>query len=203
MTTTKRPAVKILKTLDEDPEVQFPAWELAIRNAATLYKTITPRGLLSVLLNDAQWDSYSTNSSINPQSDQTVIASRFTPPTYVECCTLCGEDVKRSAVGVGHARGSPQNCHHRKSGPVISQIIQHAEDGFTLMTIRDIMDKLRTKFGRMRKNTKETLKERMTARLSATELFDTHASTLHENFTISPIAENNKSPTSAFPLGTR
>jgi hypothetical protein len=72
-------------------------------------------------------------------------------------------------------------------GPVISQIIQHAEDGFTLMTIRDIMDRLRAKYGRMRKNTKLTLKERMTARLSATEAFDSHVSTLRENFTISHI----------------
>jgi hypothetical protein len=39
----------------------------------------------------------------------------------------------------------------------------------------------------MRKNTKASLEERMTTRLQATEMFDTHVSNLRENFTISRI----------------
>jgi hypothetical protein len=72
-------------------------------------------------------------------------------------------------------------------GQVVRQIIKHAVDSFTLMSIRDIMDRVRTRYGRMRKNTKLTLKERMSTRLVSTEAFDTHVSNLRENFTISYI----------------
>ena len=49
------------------------------------------------------------------------------------------------------------------------------------------MARLRARYGRMRNNTKLELKERMTTRLASTDLFDTHVSTLRENFSISAI----------------
>jgi hypothetical protein len=68
MSTTKRPSVKILMNLEEDPKVQFFPWELEVHNvAASMCKTITPRGLLSVLLTDQQWNSYSANLGIDQQ----------------------------------------------------------------------------------------------------------------------------------------
>ena len=195
MTTLKSPVVKILRTLDEDPKVQFFPWEMAVRTAAAaLCKTITPRGLLSAVLNEAQGDSYSANISLDPQSGLPVIAPRFTPPVHVtinDTMTHAGLYAARTSndqlLEWTKIEEALKTAIIESLGPVISQIIQHAEDGFTLVTIRDIMDKLRAKYGRMRKNTKLALKERMTARLSSTEAFDTHVSTLRENFTISYI----------------
>jgi hypothetical protein len=72
-------------------------------------------------------------------------------------------------------------------GRVVRQIIHDPNNGFTLMSILDIMDKVRARYGRMRKSTKNSLVERMTARLTSTENLDTHVSNLRENFVISNI----------------
>jgi hypothetical protein len=82
-------------------------------------------------------------------------------------------------------------------GLVVRQIMQHPVEGFTLMSIRDIIAKVRTKYGRMRTDTRKSLKERMTTRLVGTEHFDVHVSNLRESFTIStagghPVPEDER-----------
>ena len=72
-------------------------------------------------------------------------------------------------------------------GLVVRQIIQHPIDGFTLMSIRDILASVRTKYGRMRTDTRKALNARMTTRLVATENCDTHVSNLRELFSISTL----------------
>jgi hypothetical protein len=68
MTTSTKINVEILTTLDEDPKLNFFPWQLNVRNAAAaLCKTITPRGLLSVVLEDDQWEAYPANISIDAQ----------------------------------------------------------------------------------------------------------------------------------------
>ena len=122
MTTAKKqPICKILLNLDEDPKVQFFPWELEVRNvAASMCKTITPRGLLSVLLTDEQWNAYSANITVDPQG-LVVIAPRFTPPQlhrhkrhHDQCRALCGDGIQHQTPGVVHAWGRPQNCHLRE-----------------------------------------------------------------------------------------
>ena len=76
--------VEILTTLDEEPKLNFFPWEVAVRNAAaTICKTISPRGLLSLVLTDPQWIVYPANLSVDAQGQQ-VIAPRYNPPVYVE-----------------------------------------------------------------------------------------------------------------------
>jgi hypothetical protein len=72
-------------------------------------------------------------------------------------------------------------------GVVVRQIMQHPLHGFTLMSIREILAKVRTKFGRMRTDTRKSLNERMTTRLEATENYDTHVSNLRQLFSISTV----------------
>ena len=72
-----RTTVEILTTLEDEPHV---AWELDVRNtAASIGKAITPRGLLSLVLTNAQWNAYAANISID-QNGQLVIAARYSPP---------------------------------------------------------------------------------------------------------------------------
>jgi hypothetical protein len=72
-------------------------------------------------------------------------------------------------------------------GLVFRQIMQHPVEGFTLMSIRDILFKVRAKYGRMRTDTRKNLQERMTTRLVSTENCDTHVSNLRELFSISTV----------------
>ena len=190
----KQPLCKILLTLDEDPKVQFFPWELEVRNvAASMCKTITPRGLLSVLLTDEQWNAYSANITVDPQG-LVVIAPRFAPPNFIDINDTMSS-VELFVATASNTKLLEWSTHEEalktaiteSLGSVVRQIVKHSVDGFTLMSIQDIMARVRARYGRMRPNTKLDLKERMTARLASTDLLDTHVSTLRENFTISAI----------------
>ena len=194
MSTPKKTPVKILSTLDEDPRVNYFPWELEVRNsAASLCKNQHPRGLLSSLLTVAQWNDYAANSSVDAQGT-IVIAPRYTPPAFIEI----NDTMTSAALYVAKASNDQlldwitneealKTAIVKSLGIVVRQIIKHPETGFTEMTILDIMSKVRTRYGRMRKNTKASLEERMTTRLPSTDSFDTHVSNLRENFTISRI----------------
>jgi hypothetical protein len=69
----------------------------------------------------------------------------------------------------------------------VRQVTRSAIDGFTLMSIMQIMDKVRARYGRMAQDTRAQLDEKMTTRLQSTETFDTHISNLTENYAISEI----------------
>jgi hypothetical protein len=184
--------VEILTTLDEEPKLNFFPWEVAVRNAAaTICKTISPRGLLSLVLTDPQWNVYPANLSVDAQGQQ-VIAPRYNPPVYVEINNtmtsvevivtkssndqllewITGEEALKTAIV-------------KSLGPIVRQIIGHPEDGFTLFSIRDIMDRVHKRYGKMRQNTKSNLEEQMTSRLTSTDGFDTHVANLRQKFLIS------------------
>ena len=163
-----------------------------MRNAAAaICKPITPRGLLSLVLTDPQWNAYPANISVDAQGQQ-VIAPRYNPPSYVGINNnmngvevivtksandqllewITGEEALKTAIV-------------KSLGPIVQQIIGHPEDGFTLLSILDIMDRVRRKYGRMRKSTKASLEEKMTSRLTSTDGFDTHVANLRQQFLIS------------------
>ncbi len=56
-------------------------------------------------------------------------------------------------------------------GPVVRQIVKHPQHGFTLLSIQDIMANVRTRYGKMRKNTRKNLEEKMTSRLASSDSF--------------------------------
>ncbi len=49
---------------------------------SSIGKAINPRGLLSLVLTNAQWNAYAANISIE-QNGQLVIAARYSPPAHV------------------------------------------------------------------------------------------------------------------------
>ena len=67
-------------------------------------------------------------------------------------------------------------------GPVVRQIVKHPQHGFTLLSIQEIMERVRTRYGKMRKNTRKNLEEKMSSRLASTDSFETHVSHLREHF---------------------
>jgi hypothetical protein len=67
-------------------------------------------------------------------------------------------------------------------GPVVRQIVKHPQHGFTLLSIQDIMARVRNRYGKMRKNTRKNLEEKMSSRLASTDSFETHVSHLREHF---------------------
>jgi hypothetical protein len=163
-------------TLDEDPRVNYSPWELEVRNsAASLCKNQHPRGVLSVLLTIAQWNDYAANSSIDANGN-IVIAPRYTPAAFIEI----NDTMSSAALYVAKASNdllldwitneeALKTAIVKSLRLVVRQIIRHPETGFTDMTILDIISRVRTRYGRMRKNTKASLEERI-----ALERINTH-----------------------------
>jgi hypothetical protein len=59
MPATSDTQLSIKQTLDTDPEINFIPWELNIQDvAATKARNLHPRGLLSLVLNQHQWDTH-------------------------------------------------------------------------------------------------------------------------------------------------
>jgi hypothetical protein len=171
--------------------VNFSPWEIDVRNAAASQcKNLCSTGLLSLLFTNEQWASYPTNTSFDAQGNL-IIALRYAPQPYVQL------NDQMSNVAMIVARTSNEQWVNgeenlkaaitKSLGRVVRQIIHDPNNGFTLMSILDIMDKVRARYGRMRKSTKNSLVERMTVRLTSTENFDTHMSNLRENFVISNV----------------
>ena len=73
----------IQQTLDTDPETNFIPWELNIQDVvAAKARNPHPRGLLSLVLKQHQWDTHALNTSI--VDGHAVIANRFVLPDYQE-----------------------------------------------------------------------------------------------------------------------
>jgi hypothetical protein len=72
-------------------------------------------------------------------------------------------------------------------GRVVSQVVRCPTNGFTVMSILDIMAAVRARYGLMQKDTRASLDVRMTARLQSTQVFDVHLSNLAQQFVISQI----------------
>ena len=189
-----RASAEVLTTLEDEPHVAFYAWELDVRNtAASLCKAITARGLLSLVLNDAQWSAYAANISVD-QNGQTVIAARYSPPAHV----VVNDQMNQIALYVAKSSNDQllewingeealKQAIIKSLGRVVRNVTKSPIDGFTLMNIMQIMDKVRARYGRMQTDTRAQLDEKMTARLQSTETFDTHLSNLAENYAISEI----------------
>ena len=194
MTSSKKPTIAILTTLEEEPHVNFFPWELDVRNAAaSTCKAISPLRLLSLVLTDPQWDAYPANQIVN-QAGLAVIAPRYVPPAYVEVNDTMnsvqlyvakssndklmdwvnGEEALKTAIEISLGR-------------VVSQVVRCPTNGFTLMSILDIMAAVRARYGLMQKDTRASLDARMTARLQSTQVFDAHLSNLAQQFVISQI----------------
>jgi hypothetical protein len=90
-----------------------------------------------------------------------------------------------------------KNAIVKSLGQAVRNIVEDPEHGSSLLSIMQIMTAVRDRYGRMRKNTKLNLKEKMSARLASTNLFDSHISNLRQLFFISttggqPITESDK-----------
>jgi hypothetical protein len=66
---TKRNYKSSRHSFDTDPEINFVNWELNIQDvAANAMRTISgEQGLLSLVLNQSQWDTHALNISTNDQ----------------------------------------------------------------------------------------------------------------------------------------
>jgi hypothetical protein len=80
---------------------------------------------------------------------------------------------------------------------LVQQVTRSPADGFTLMSILDVIARVLDRYGCMQQDTKASLDERMALRLTSMDTLDTHLANLTDNFEISaigmfPIAEEKR-----------
>ena len=196
--------VEILTTLEEDPHVTFFAWEIDVQDiAAGMAKSIHPLGLLSEVLTNEQWAFYPGNATID-QNGQNQIATRHIPPVYVDI----NDTMTNVQLYVAKASNDRlqlwidsvealKRALLKSLGRVVRQVIKPKKVRFQMMTVNEIMVLVRKRYGKMEKDTKAHLKERMLILLLTTDGIDTHISNLQDMFEVSetagfPITDNDQ-----------
>ncbi len=168
MYAAKKLPVEILISLDEEPKVNFFPWQIEVCNiAASLCKTISPRGLLSLVLMDTQWNEYPVNTTIDSQGNA-VITPRTTPPVFLalndqisNVAIMVTRTTNEQAFELSTGEEALKAAIEKNLGSVILQIVKDPKVGATLMSCLDIMTNVRARWSRMQKTTKNALKEKM------------------------------------------
>ena len=201
--TTAVKNVEILSTLEEDPHVTFFAWESDIQDSASgMAKSVHPLGLLSDILTDEQWAAYPGNTTIVNAQPQ--IALRYTLQPYVEIVvTMTNAELyvakaanERSQVWIDSAEAL-KRAVIKSLGRTVRQMVRAPKVRFQRMSVAEIMAKVRARFGRMQRDTKTNLREKMLTMLTTADKLDTHISDLQDMFEVSetasfPIDEDTK-----------
>jgi len=187
--------VDILTTLENDPHVTFFSWEMDVHDvAASMAKSIHPHGLLSEVLTDAQWAAYPGNSTID-QAGNILIADRYQLPADVDIhggmnnidLYVAKASNDRLQLWID-SREVLKRAILKSLGRVVRQVIKESKVRFQLMTVLEIMTKVRQRYGKMEKDTRANLRERMHTLLPTADDLDTHISNLQEMFDVSETA---------------
>jgi hypothetical protein len=169
--------VEILTTLEEDPHVSFFNWEMDVHDvAAGMAKSIHPMGLLSDILTDEQWTAYPGNS-VPDQNNQMVVAARYRPPVFVDI------NDQMSSVELYVAKASNDRLQLwidsgealkraviKSLGRSVRQIVRDTKVRFQRLSVGNIIDRVRARYGQMQKDTNTNLKERMLTLLPSIDL---------------------------------
>jgi hypothetical protein len=188
--------LQIKQTLETDPEINFINWELNMQNvAANAMRTIAgEQGLLSLVLNQAQWDTHALNISTDAHG-QTVIATRFAAPAYVEL------EAKMSATEITIAKSRNKMREDRmvaeqnlkmaimdSVGLTIRHIIAPPPLAFQNMLPIDIIDAVRKQYGQTTTRTVRRLEEILAEKLDNVRNFKTHAAKMQNAFSVGTTA---------------
>ena len=194
MTTTIK-NVEILATLDEDPHVSFFPWEMEVQDiAASMAKSLHPQGLLSDILTDVQWAAYPGNSTLDANG-QTQIAARFQLPVYVDIVNTM-TNVELYVAKAGNDRlqlwiDSTETLKRaviKSLGRVVRQMVKDKKVRFQTMSVSTILARVRARYGKMQRDTKLSLRDRMLTLMPTLDGLDTHISNLQDMFDVSEIA---------------
>ena len=194
MSSASDTQLRIKQTLDTDPEINFIPWELNIQDvAATIARNLHARGLLSLVLNKTQWDTHALNISIVDGS--TVIASRFELPEFKEV----DEEMTPSQITVARIKNKIRDewmsaeqqlklAIMDSIGETIRHIIAPPPMAFQNMSISDIIEAVRSTYGKTTRHTIKRIKEILSEKLDNVRNWRSHSAKMRNAFAISTTA---------------
>lgn len=194
MSSASDTQLRIKQTLDTDPEINFIPWELNIQDvAATKARNLHARGLLSLVLNKTQWDTHALNISI--VDGNTVIASRFELPEFKEV----DEEMTPSQITVARIKNKIRDewmsaeqqlklAIMDSIGETIRHIIAPPPMAFQNMSISDIIEAVRSTYGKTTRHTIKRIKEILSEKLDNVRNWRSHSAKMRNAFAISTTA---------------
>ena len=167
--------------MENDPELMFFTWKVGIENYAANKATIVePTGLLSSILSDPEWDSCSLNRNHSPGGTLT-IAPRPAPPVHMPITA----GMTNANIAVAKYNNDRHLIWHdslasfkttliRSLGPTLEGTIGPPPDGFKKISVRQIGDAVRAKYGTVDQMALAKMEEALTSPLGHVADLDKH-----------------------------
>ena len=146
----------ITESLEFEPELNYLAWKVSVETFASSKATIiSPSGLLTDILTDVEWDALSLNRATSPGGTLT-IAARPVPPAH-NPITM---GMTNAAISVAKYDNERHQIWHdsrvafklaliRSLGPTLEGAIGPPPEGFRMISVQDIMDDIKARYGRV------------------------------------------------------
>jgi hypothetical protein len=169
--------------LEEDPELNILNWKLKVQEVASnLATTVTPTGLLTQILDDTEWAAHPANRTQSPNGTVTV-ARRPQSPHHVPIITGMGSN----QIAVAKYTNDRHQIWHQAKivlkrsivesmGPTLSATIGPPPHGFTLRSIRQIVDDISAKFANVDAVALEALEDHILTPLDSVYGLEKHIS---------------------------
>jgi hypothetical protein len=146
-----------------------------------------PLGLLSLVLTDAQCAAYPGNTTIVQGAPQ--IAPRYQPLAHVELLATMTSQEILVAKEINETRRTWTDLSTTLKrviikilGEVIRKIVREKKHFFQLLSIADIIQRVRARYGVMHKNIKTALLAKMTTMLKTVDDLESHVANLETLF---------------------
>ena len=185
---TNLTAGEIGVSLEHDPELIYFTWKVNIQNRAASMATIVERtGLLSLILTDVEWNDYSANRTI--AADGTIIiAVRPVPPDHVPITNgmtnaqISVAKYSNDRHAVWHeAQESFKAMLIRSLGPTLDGTLGPPPNGFTLLTVQDIVNAVKAKYGTVDQMALFKMEDILTSPLDHVQNLDKHLANLKQH----------------------
>jgi hypothetical protein len=172
-----------------DPELMYFTWKVNIQNRAANIATIVDRsGLLSLILTDAEWANYSANRTVEADGSIT-IAPRPQAPVHIPITngmtnaniSVAKYSNDRHATWHEAQESSFKAMLNRSLGPTLEGTLGPPPDGFTLLSVQQIVNAVKNKYGTVDQMALSKMEDILTSPLDHVKNLDKHLANLKQH----------------------
>jgi hypothetical protein len=180
---------------NERPGTYVFTWKVGVENYAANKATIVEQtGLLSSILSDPEWDNCSLNRTTSPDGTLT-IAPRPAPPVHIPITAgMTNADIAVAKYNndrhlIWHdALASFKSALIRSLGPTLEGTIGPPPDGFKQLSVRQIGDAVRAKYGTVDQMALAKMEEALTSPLGHVADLDKHLASFKRHMLMQTVA---------------